>query len=164
MNKLVLLLDRNSKLNVAQAGRKAGSLSELLRAGFPVPPGICLTVSAFELALRPYQAAIKAFLREPETGTGEISELLAGWTLPQAIRTRLFERLPQLGAPDLGFAVRSSAVHEDGTDSSFAGQYTTILGVKSERDIETAVLDCYRSYFSAQAIAARAVADAENGP
>ncbi|MDT8910097.1 PEP/pyruvate-binding domain-containing protein [Amycolatopsis sp. PS_44_ISF1] len=35
-------------LEVAEAGRKAARLAELRQAGFPVPPGLVLTVAAFE--------------------------------------------------------------------------------------------------------------------
>jgi phosphoenolpyruvate synthase/pyruvate phosphate dikinase len=48
------------------------------------------------------------------------------------------------------YAVRSSALEEDSTNNSFAGQYKTTLGLASARDIITAVEDCVRSATSEQ--------------
>lgn len=42
-------------------------------------------------------------------------------------------------------AVRSSAIGEDGNDTSFAGQFETILGVEGAADVTDAVLSCWRS-------------------
>ena len=36
---------------VAQAGGKAANLQRLMAAGFPVPPGLCVTVEAFRAHL-----------------------------------------------------------------------------------------------------------------
>lgn len=48
-------------------------------------------------------------------------------------------------------AVRSSAVGEDGTDASFAGQYETILNVSGMASLRTAIADCVRSASSDRA-------------
>ena len=44
----VLVRSLDSKQDVAEVGRKAARLAELRQAGFPVPPGLVLTVAAFE--------------------------------------------------------------------------------------------------------------------
>jgi rifampicin phosphotransferase len=53
--------------------------------------------------------------------------------------------------------VRSSAADEDAEAHSAAGQYDTILGVRGADALCAAVVDCWRSYFSARALAARGV-------
>jgi rifampicin phosphotransferase len=52
------------------------------------------------------------------------------------------------------FAVRSSAVGEDGERFSFAGQYDSLLGVRTHL-LADAVRGCWRSAFSAQVLAYR---------
>lgn len=46
------------------------------------------------------------------------------------------------------YAVRSSSTKEDLENLSFAGQYETILNVKGVKNIEKAIIDCYKSLFS----------------
>ncbi|MBB3047979.1 pyruvate,water dikinase [Litorivivens lipolytica] len=50
-------------------------------------------------------------------------------------------------------AVRSSAIGEDGEDSSFAGQYETILNVEGLDALKAAIAQCVQSLDSAQATA-----------
>lgn len=50
-------------------------------------------------------------------------------------------------------AVRSSAVGEDGADSSFAGLYETLLDVEGENALQTAISTCIDSLHSARASA-----------
>jgi pyruvate,water dikinase len=57
---------------------------------------------------------------------------------------------------DTFLAVRSSATAEDGGDASFAGQYATVLGVRGEAAVGEAVVACWRSFFSANALVERA--------
>lgn len=53
-------------------------------------------------------------------------------------------------------AVRSSAIGEDGEDSSFAGQYETILNVEGVDALKAAIAQCVNSLGSAQATAYKA--------
>jgi pyruvate,water dikinase len=53
------------------------------------------------------------------------------------------------------FAVRSSAIGEDGTDASYAGLHETELGVAAD-DVEAAVRRCWASLWSGPAMAYRA--------
>ncbi|MFT4569295.1 MAG: phosphohistidine swiveling domain-containing protein [Hyphomicrobiaceae bacterium] len=48
-------------------------------------------------------------------------------------------------------AVRSSAIGEDGEESSFAGLYETILNVEGETALKQAIVDCIGSLHSARA-------------
>lgn len=56
---------------------------------------------------------------------------------------------------DAALAVRSSATAEDLPGASFAGQYDTILGVRTDDALLDAVRRCWTSYWSARAISYR---------
>lgn len=90
-------------------GGKADALSRLINAGFPVPRGYAIAAEAFQ--------------------TGEIS-VEVGRELAECI-TRLSDKKT--------YAIRSSAVGEDGLYTSFAGMYETMLDVKRD-EIHAAVL------------------------
>jgi pyruvate,water dikinase len=149
----------------AVAGRKAAALGELFAAGFPVPPGLCITTGSFKAALAPFQAAL-----EPVLSAGDLSDpsaalaastrivaLLEGLALPDPLLDAL--EAACAGAPDLAgrpLAVRSSATLEDLDGMSFAGQYLSRIGVRSREALHAAILDCWRSFYSAPALATRA--------
>lgn len=167
-HRMVTALDTETPLAATAVGGKVAVLNRLLLAGFPVPPGICLTTTAFRLALAPFRLAIEAALQAvarqssdwqtAEAAAGQISQLLAGLSLPDEIQEPLLAALGERDLQDVPLAVRSSAVHEDGTAASFAGQYVTSLGVHGQTAVVEAVLHCWRSFYTAQAIFARAQA------
>ncbi len=66
------------------------------------------------------------------------------------------DRFGRIGAP---VAVRSSAAGEDGDDQSFAGQYDTVLGVRSTEEFTAAVHRCTQSMGSARATSYSAQSD-----
>jgi pyruvate,water dikinase len=145
-----------------QIGQKAASLNELTLAGFPVPPGICISIDAYQAAIAPFAERIEALkashdLRDPTEAqrvAAEIATLLDGMQLPAELRRKILAALPALGGEAL--AVRSSATLEDLGSASFAGQYRTVLGVKDEAALINAILACWRSFFSPNALAAQA--------
>lgn len=86
-----------------RTGGKAGSLARLIRElKLPVPKGYVLIADAFE------NGEVK------DEALAEVSELV----------TRL--------SPRNTYAVRSSALCEDGSEASFAGQYETLTSVRVE--------------------------------
>jgi pyruvate,water dikinase len=115
-------------------GGKGASLDRLLRLGYRVPPGFCVTTAAYR------------------AGPGAAAQIDA--ELHTAI-ARLEERMGETGAPAVRLAVRSSAIGEDGTAASFAGLHETELDVAPE-DVPAAVRRCWASLGSAAALAYRA--------
>ena len=101
---------RSAEVTGHDIGGKADSLGKMLRMGLPVPQGYVIAAQAFESGRLKSDAA------------GELSRLVE-----------------KLAAGSHTYAVRSSAVGEDGSDDSFAGAYETVLDVKPA-DIEKAVL------------------------
>ena len=90
-------------------GGKAENLGRMLRLGLPVPSGYVIAAQAFE-----------------------------NGRLKKAAADELKQIVKKLSARHYTYAVRSSAVGEDGTEDSFAGAYETVLDVRSA-DIESAV-------------------------
>ena len=118
-------------------GAKAATLSRL--AGrFRVPAGFCLDASVFD--------------RLGAAQEGDAAALAALRALVAQGHAELRQRT---GRDDPAVAVRSSAIGEDGAETSFAGQHETILGVRGPDAIADAVLACWRSASSDRAVAYR---------
>jgi pyruvate,water dikinase len=107
-------------------GGKGLSLGLTSIAGLPVPPGFCVTSSAYTR--------------------------LAGKIDPTLLSS-LLSSYRELGGGVV--AVRSSATAEDGVANSFAGQQETILGVEGEEALRLAVERCWRSLHTDRANAYR---------
>ena len=166
MTAFVQPLDAVRRSDAASVGGKAAVLGTLKAEGFPVPPGLCLTTDAFVLALAPYRDQIAHAiqdrdLRDPaqaNDAADAIDALLGSLAVPEPVVEALRVGLPNVASDDAPVAVRSSATDEDGSEVSFAGQYETVPGVRGEAAIIAAVSTCWRSRFSANALAARAMA------
>ena len=118
----------------AGIGGKGASLDRLVRLGYRVPPGFCVTTAAYRAgddASNAIDDALVAALDRLETGIAELT-----------------------GEP-MRLAVRSSAIGEDGGTASFAGLHETELDVEPA-DVPAAVRRCWASLTSAPALAYRA--------
>ncbi|MEZ0265106.1 MAG: PEP/pyruvate-binding domain-containing protein, partial [Phycisphaerae bacterium] len=105
----------------ALAGGKAVNLGVLLRAGFDVPGGFCVTTQAYR-----YWA---------EHGKGE--------EIPQDLADAILRTYREMGSPAV--AVRSSATAEDMAEASMAGQYETYLDVRDEHALLNRIRCCWAS-------------------
>ena len=118
MRNVVLTFKEFSDGQLALAGGKGGSLARLFQAGFPVPDGFVILPAAF------------------------VDETL----MPEAW-DQVLSRLNHLRRADNGltFAVRSSAMSEDSAEASFAGEFETVLNVRSDEQIRQAIYAVYSS-------------------
>ncbi len=142
-------------------GGKGANLGELTHAGFPIPPGFCLTTVAFQQFIHscPDAADLYALLATVTTDDVEtarkvgqhVRETLLDLPMPQNIAQAVQQQWQQLGM-DHAYAVRSSATAEDLPDASFAGQQDTYLNVLGETDLLDAVRRCWVSLFTDRAI------------
>lgn len=123
-------------------GGKSAHLGDLLRAGFPVPPGFAVTALAFEARPGDDRAAIEARAMPVEVA----NEIATAYTV-------LGRRVDHDEPP---VAVRSSAIAEDAVDASFAGVQDTYLWVSGVDDVLRGVQRCWASYFNPEATAYRA--------
>jgi rifampicin phosphotransferase len=147
-------------------GGKGASLDRLIRMGFRVPPGFCLTTAAFRAQRAGLEARHGGVTDGPTDAPGTpqppswLDELASGplvrpvATALEAGMGRLVDQLAAAGIADGRFAVRSSAIGEDGSIASYAGLHETELNLRRE-DIAGAVARCWASLWSPAALAYR---------
>lgn len=134
--------------DASTVGGKGASLHRLAKFGFRVPPGFCVTTASFRAQM--------AFAKD----RAHVAERLLAGPLASEVRFALASAVRQLvdGIGVAGFAprfaVRSSAVAEDGSAASYAGLHETELDVPPA-GIEGAVRRCWASLWSPAAIAYR---------
>jgi pyruvate,water dikinase len=147
-----------SRADLSAAGGKGANLAEMIRHGFPVPPGFVVSADAYAAQARawglaelltPHLAA-----KDGEAAARAAEELfLSGAILPD-IEGAVRAAYRELGAPAV--AVRSSATAEDLADASFAGQQETYLDVEGEDALLLALRRCWASLWGQRAIHYRA--------
>ncbi len=157
---LVLSLGAHGSTAVDHVGGKAANLSILTAAGFPVPPGFCVTTDAYAelLAETGLGAKISSLLdrsdlldpSQLDTVTGEIAALVAEVDVPKHVATAIADAYRALGA-DPYVAVRSSGTAEDMADASFAGLHDTYLDIRGTDAVIDAVKRCWTSLWTPRA-------------
>ena len=114
-------LPLNVEAPLAVVGGKAHHLARLAAFGCVVPRGFVLTAPAF-----------RGFHGRTQTLSPAVERTISA----------------ALNESHLQFpvAVRSSAVGEDGTNASFAGQLDSFLGLSDDASVREAICKCYASY------------------
>jgi rifampicin phosphotransferase len=152
----------------ALVGGKGANLGELLRSGFAVPVGFCVTTAAFRRFLVEsgvgefVRAALSALdlLQPSQVGAvaARLRERMAAAAIPVAVEQAIMDawRVKWAGREDVALAVRSSATAEDLPTASFAGQQDTFLNVMGREALLRAVRDCWASLYTERAILYRA--------
>ena len=123
----ILWFDEIAESDADQVGGKGFELARMLAVGLPVPPGFVVTAEAYRS--------------------------IHGKPWPESFQSSLESAYSKLGGGIV--AVRSSALGEDGADTSFAGQMTTILGVRGIPTLLEAVQTCWASLNTERAKAYR---------
>jgi len=104
-----------------KAGGKGGTLARMTQLGYPIPPGFVILPSAFsDNELKP-----------------------EAWEQTQ----RQLAHMRQSHA-DLAFAVRSSSLSEDSGQASFAGEFETVLDIRTDAEIHAAIKTVRQSRYS----------------
>ncbi len=125
-----------------QIGTKAVNLNRLTRAGFVVPRWCVVTVDAFDQALSELISSVDPGSIEPE---------LRQCTLAESVQQEIFNTLNETGISQSLIAVRSSAVGEDSSDASCAGQLSSFLFVPREEIAQT-IINVWASAFTPHAL------------
>lgn len=172
-------------------GGKAANLGEIARNRFPVPNAFVVTSEAYKLFLKNtgVQKEIDQILNDLDVENSDIlkeaAEKIQDLILSQQIPYEVIldvkkyyknintgsgiTNLPSKAASliyvgrDSPFvAVRSSATAEDLPTASFAGQQSTYLNVRGEKDVLQAVHQCWASLYTPRAIYYRVKNDFEH--
>lgn len=141
MNSRGLIAWPHQAPSVHDVGGKAATLAVLVAAQLPVPGWFALTRTAFEAALTPLQR------HAVDEGAADLDVVLLDLRPSADVSFELAEALTTLRPKGGRFAVRSSAVEEDGAEHSFAGQLESFLFVPREQ-VDEAVTRVWRSAFS----------------
>jgi phosphoenolpyruvate synthase/pyruvate phosphate dikinase len=144
----------------ARIGGKALGLGRLLAAGLDVPGGFVLTTEHYRgwIEANGLGAELERLIGsagddgELRSASARIRGLLDGVALESAAVDAAYAALGDDGAP---VAVRSSATGEDGERASFAGQQDTILWQRGAGAVRAAIVRCWSSLFTAEAISYR---------
>src|SRR3989442_4495690 len=147
-------------------GGKAANLGEMVRAGLPVPPGFCVTTTAYALVagganLEPILAELATTRADDTARLAELAAVARASLLSAPIPTTVAEAITKayraLGDGEfIPVAVRSSATAEDLPYASFAGQQDTYLNVVGVEAVLDAVRRCWASLWTDRAVSYRA--------
>lgn len=151
--------------SVAIAGGKGASLARMSQAGLPVPAGFVVSAHAFhdfldtsggvDIIRRTTNALDVHDPVAVEEAATRIRGLITGNPMPAPLAAAISDAYRSLAGGQL-VAVRSSAVSEDGSTASFAGQQETFLNVHGAAAVLARVQECWASFYSPRAMFYRA--------
>jgi pyruvate,water dikinase len=162
---LVLSFTQIGRGDLALAGGKGANLGEMTRAGFPVPPGFCVTTAAYRLFLVGHSDVAELFASLEASRPDDVEALrraaaacreeLLRLPIPAQVEQAVLAAWEKLGS-DVAYAVRSSATAEDLPHASFAGQQESYLNVRGQEALLHAIRSCWASLFTDRAVVYRA--------
>lgn len=179
LRKFTLFFNEQNARDEQLSGGKGSSLAILMQlsndkigrnAMFSVPPGFTLTTAAFDHHLKHNARLNEAIVQiehiaynrssgNLDDACKELSKLLIETPIQATVLDQITKAFTTLknDKADSAFkvAVRSSAIGEDGVESSSAGQNETFLGVQSIDDVLMAIQKCWASLFAVQSITYR---------
>ena len=138
MNKPMYIARPGDSAGESLIGGKAGALSRLSASPFAemIPPWFALTKEAFEHSFE----AMKEDREKPREKAADMEAPV----MAEDVEKALHDAVQNLAPANALFAVRSSAVGEDGADASYAGQLCSVLNVTA-RDVPEAVRQVWAS-------------------
>ena len=163
---LVLPLSDLDRTMLTVVGGKAANLGALIRAGFSVPAGFCVTTAAYarlcaRADLDTYLSGLAATPRDDGARQAELATAIRTALLETPLEASIVEvvtsayQVLSSEAP-LPVAVRSSATAEDLPDASFAGQQETYLQIIGIERLLKAIQQCFASLWTDRAVSYRA--------
>lgn len=148
----------------AELGGKAAWTDRLIAAGLPVPPAAVVDADVYRWVARdPGVAALVRRIRDGEDVPADVVDrAFLDAEVPPALRERITAVVARVAGDGGRLAVRSSATVEDLAETSFAGQYRTLLELTPGPEVLDAVRLVWASLWHPAPVAyrrAHAVAD-----
>ena len=152
MNDFIRSFSEVTANDVGFVGGKGANLGEMVGAGFPVPPGFCITAEAFRRFMGKIDICeVPTDLANIARKFREISEKILSEEIPGDLATTILNAYQSIIGCGRLVAVRSSATAEDLPEASFAGQQDSYLNVDEESLLEY-VKKCWASLWTERAI------------
>ncbi len=158
--KAIVWFNEVTKEDIPLVGGKGANLGEMTNAQIPVPPGFIVTADAYYDFLQESKITdkIRNLLKPLDTNNSkqlqqiaaQVQKVILAAAMPQELASAIEQAYVKLGRGLV--AVRSSATAEDLPEASFAGQQSTFLNIIGEKEVVTAVHECWASLFEARAI------------
>ena len=146
------------------SGSKMATLGEIANAvGLAVPDGFVITTSAYDrlIAANDLEPEIARLLQTYQSDqldelfvlSSKLQQLILAAEVPPDVKDAIETAASEIADPatDTTFALRSSAIGEDSSDASFAGQYESLLNVRPS-NIVTSYLEVVASKYTPQAM------------
>ena len=159
---LVVFFKDIDKDDLPLVGGKGANLGEMVKEGFPVPPGFSVTVHAYDIFLEEnkLEKQILDLLKQTDVNNSDqltnvsrsIQKKIISARIPNEVAQEVIKTYKKLFRGKGLVAVRSSATAEDLPTASFAGQQDTFLNIKGEANLLDSVRKCWASLFTARAI------------
>jgi pyruvate,water dikinase len=139
-------------------GAKAATLARLAHEGIPVPRFFVVPSTALSQHLEANGIAWP--------GSEGLAEDLRSAPVPAIVSRPVLDAYDRIGPPSghPTVAVRSSGAEEDSPGASFAGQFTSVLGVRGHEALLEALKECWASYLSPRSLRYRAQRGIDIGP
>jgi pyruvate,water dikinase len=153
----IVPLDAPAARDAERVGPKAANLAALRAAGLPTPGGFCLAADAYrtQIAALGLGDTIASFAtaapREQRRLAVDIRLALYQQPIAPEIIEPLLEAWREQRAGGRHGVVRSSALIEDRSGASCAGQFESFLGIADEDALQTAVRACWAALWTSQA-------------
>ncbi|MFT6632024.1 MAG: pyruvate,water dikinase [Bacteriovoracaceae bacterium] len=163
-----IIFDSTSTVeNLNSVGGKAYNLFFLEREGLPVPKWFCISSHLFQKYYISIKEDIKKIilgidlnnLEDIKEKSSAIEILFKGIVISSMDQELISKRL----STSKLYAVRSSALDEDGVENSYAGQLSTFLYMNSEQIVDSIKL-CWASIFSHRNIQYRLLNEIHDAP
>ncbi len=150
--------------DIGLVGGKGANLGEMIKNGFPVPPGFIVTSESYYhiLEVNNLKPKIKEIISNLDASnpknlnhvSHQIKKLILHAKIPDDLALKIIKAYLKLGrgGNQTLVAARSSATAEDLPDASFAGQQETYLNVSGEANLIQKVRACWASLFEPRAI------------
>lgn len=166
LSKYIKSFNEINKKDIPIVGGKGANLGELTQNGVNVPPGYCITSSAYKdfITISNLQDKIKEIMNnldvensvELQIKSKTIRELIINSSIPDEINSDIensyIQFSKEINIENPYVAIRSSATAEDLPEASFAGQQDTYLEISGLKEVLEYTKKCWASLWTARAI------------